>query len=457
VRKYFWGLTILSAILLFAPLRTGDLAGYDDAQYAHIAKAIVRSGDWLTLHSNGYPAMENTPLLEWMQASLFSAFGFSDGLARLPSAACGLGTILLVWWLARRLTGNPLAGVLAMFVMATSIYFLKYAARAMTDVPFTFFFLCAVCAWSLTEDDPRWYLATGVYTALALMTRSMMGLALPALFALDLAASRRRPVWRYAIPSLAIAVLPMAVFYVNMIHQYGGWFFAVHSTWLRNEVYGPLSPSWRRFTGPFEYVWMMVKSYWPWLPVMIAGAVVVVRGQDRKLWLLVLWVAVVFALCSVTRSRVLRYMLPAYPAFSILSALGLLKLAPETILRGGLRIAMPVLGLVVLSVAAFPRTHWEATEIRPIALAATTATGAGERVAFYDAGQMRYDELNQMQWYGDRYLNWLTDRDELLAELHDGVARVCVLDRTTYRAWVASRLAHQVVAESGHLVCIRMI
>jgi 4-amino-4-deoxy-L-arabinose transferase-like glycosyltransferase len=200
---------------------------------------------------------------------------------------------------------------------------------------------------------------------------------------------------------------------------------------------------------------MMAKSYWPWLPVMIAGAVVVIRGQNRRLWLLVWWVAVVFALCSVTRSRVLRYMLPAYPAFSILSALGLLKLVPAQRLRSGLRIAMPVLGLIALGVAAFPRTHWEAAEIRPIALAATAATSAGERVAFYDAGQARYDELNQMQWYGDRYLNWLTDRRKLLAELRSGVARVCVLDRTTYNAWVASSIAHQVLAESGHLVCIR--
>ncbi len=68
-----------------------------------------------------------------------------------------------------------------------------------------------------------------------------MGLALPALFALDLMARRRRPPWRYAIPSLAIALVPVAVFYANMMQQYGGWFFDVHSTWLRNEVYGPIS------------------------------------------------------------------------------------------------------------------------------------------------------------------------------------------------------------------------
>ena len=185
-RRYFLILAILSAILLLAPLRTGDLTGYDDAQYAHIAKDILRTGDWLVLHSNGEPALENPPLIEWMEASLFAAFGFSDALARLPSALCGLGVILLVYWLARKLTGDSQTAVLAMFVMATSLYFLKYTARGMTDVPFTFFVLCAVCAWSLTADDPRWYLAAGACTALAQMTRSMMGLALPAVFVLHL-------------------------------------------------------------------------------------------------------------------------------------------------------------------------------------------------------------------------------------------------------------------------------
>src|ERR1039457_6269463 len=147
---------------------------------------------------------------------------------------------------------------------------------------------------------------------------------------------------------------------------------------------------------------MLAKSYWPWLPAMMAGLAVVIRGRDRRLWLLIPWVAVVFALCAAARSRVLRYMLPAYPAFAILAALGLRKFVPDRYLRAGLRVATPVMALAVVAVAAFPRTHFEAAEIRPIAKAATAATNPGERVAFYDAGQPRFDEDNQLQWYGDR-------------------------------------------------------
>ncbi|HLY18756.1 MAG TPA: glycosyltransferase family 39 protein [Bryobacteraceae bacterium] len=455
-RRYFWILAILCAILALAPLRTGDLTGYDDAQYAHIAKDILRTGDWLVLHSNGEPALENPPMLEWMEASLFAAFGFSDSLARLPAALCGFGTIILVYWLARKLTGDPATAVIAMFVMATTLYFLKYMARGMTDVPFTFFALCAVCAWSLTEDDPRWYLAVGACTALAQLTRSMMGLALPAVFVLHLIVTRRRPPVRYALPALMLAYLPLTAWYAYLIHSFGAWFLTVHSAWLRNEVYGGLAPSWRRYTGAFEYAWMLARSYWPWLPAMIAGIIAVIRGRDRRLWLLILWVAVVFALCAAARSRVLRYMLPAYPAFAILAALGLKQFVPVRYLRAGLRVATPILALAVVAVAAFPRTHLEAAETRPIARAATAATQPGERVAFYDDGQPRFDEDNQFQWYGDRFLVRLFSRPELLDALRNRPAQVFVLDKAAYRTCVAGQLNHSVIAESGHLICFRL-
>jgi len=456
-RVYFWILAILSTILAIAPLRTGDLVGLDDAQYAHIAKEMVQSGDWIVLHSNGEPALENPPMLEWMEASLFAAFGFSDGLARLPSALCGLGTILLVNWLARRLTGDAITAVLAMFVMGTTLYFLKYMARGMTDVPFTFFVLCAVCAWSLADDNPRWYLAAGLCVACASLTRSLMGLALPVVFVLHLIAMRRRPALRYAIPALAMAYLPLAAWYVFLIHKFGAQFSTIHAAWLDREAFGELTPAWRRYTGLFEYAWMLIRSYWPWLPAMIAGVVAVVRERNRKLWLLILWAAVVLALCGAARSRVLRYMLPAYPAFSILAAVGMMRFVPMHYLRTGIRVATPLVAAAVLVVAAFPRTHLDAFEIRPIARAATAATLPGERIAFYDDGQPRYDEDNQLHWYGDRFLIRPFSQAELTEALRNGPVQVFVTDKRTYQAYVAGQLGHQVVAESGHLICFRMI
>ena len=166
---------------------------------------------------------------------------------------------------------------------------------------------------------------------------------------------------------------------------------------------------------------------------------------------------VVLLLCSVARSRVLRYMLPAYPAFSILAAIGLLKYVSQQNLRRGLTILTPILGVGVLVLAIHPPVIWHATEIRPIAAAATAATPAGQRYAFHDDGQARYDETNQLQWYGDRYLIVLFSADELQAELRAPHTRVFVLDKHAYQTYVQSQMPNQVLAESGHLLCVRLL
>jgi 4-amino-4-deoxy-L-arabinose transferase-like glycosyltransferase len=461
-RLYFWFLALVSAVLLLAPLRTGDLAGYDDAHFAHIAKYVVLNGEWWNLTSNGGPALEHPPLFVWIEAALFKLFGFSDELARLPSALCGWGTILLVFWLARRMLGER-GAVLAMFIMAASIYFLKYAARGMTDVPFTFLCLAALCAWLRGEEHPRWYLLAGLCAGMAQMTRGLMGIALPVTFAADALWNRRRPPAGYAIGAGVLAFLPVSVWYADMLQVYGSAFVKIHAAWLDREAFGELSPAWRRYTGAPEYIWMLAKSYWPWLPFMVVGLVDAVRVRPGRgpaprpaLRLLAIWIAVVFVLCAAAKSRVLRYMLPAYPAFAVLSAEGLERLVPPTYIWRAMRVLAPVAAIVVAAVAIFPPKNLHATEIRPIALAASDATPEGSRVAFYDAGQPRFDETNQLLWYGNRLLDILLTPKDLAEELARPGPRVFVVDRDTYRAYFAGRRAHQIVRESGHLVCLRV-
>jgi len=395
-------------------------------------------------------------LWEWIQAAFLSVFGLSDFVAKVPSALLGLGTVLLVAWLARRLTGDPMQGILAMFALASSAYFVKYTARAMTDVPVTFFFLAALCAWSLTEDKPGWYLAAGAFTAMALMTRGLIGFALPAIIGLDLIIARRRPRWGWVFAALTLAILPLALWYWRLIHHYGQVFFTAHEAWLDREAFGALSPSWRRYTGLFEYVFMLSKSYWPWLPFAIAGMVTVIRGRRRRLFVLLIWFVVVLAMCAAAKSRVLRYMLPAYPALSILSAVGLVTLIPVRFIRKGLLFATPVLAVGVLAIAIFPPVTYHVPEVHTMAIAATSVTPSGERIAFYDQGAPLYDEVNQMLWYGGREVSLLLSPGELEQALDARKTRVFVIDDGTYRTRFDSRIAHEVVAKAGHLLCVRL-
>lgn len=444
-------LALAAAILFLGTIRLGDLAGYDDAMFSLEAKGIVNDGDWLTPKARGMATMEHPPLFIWTQAAMLKAFGVSDPVAKLPSALSAFGIVLLVYWLARRLLDDSTAACAAMFVMLATPYFIKYASRAMSDVPTTFLFLCAISAWVLAGDDPRWYIGAGAFTALALMVRGLIGFALPLIFAVELIVRRRKPPWLYLVPAIVIALAPLAAWYSYFLLRYRETFTSLHAGWLDREVFGSLTPPWRRYTGAFEYAWMLAKSYWPWFPAFIAGAVVIIRERRRPQYLLLFWIGGVFLLCAAARSRVLRYMLPAYPALAILSAVGIMRWTPRRVVDRIISWAAPGAVVAAVSLVLLIPPVWHATEIRTIARAEDRVLRPGEYVGFYDKGDPRYDETNQLEWYSDAIPVILPARIDLDNELRTGKLRAYVIDRATYSERFES-MPHDVIAESGHLI-----
>jgi hypothetical protein len=171
---------------------------------------------------------------------------------------------------------------------------------------------------------------------------------------------------------------------------------------------------------------------------------------------LIVWAAVIFAMYGAVSSRVLRYVLPAYPAFSILAAIGLVRTIPSRCLGLGIRVLTPVAAIAVIVIAIFPPVAHHAFETRPMALAAASVTPPGARVAFYDAGPPRYDEANQIQWYGGRILLMLFTPEELAMALEERQPRVFILDKGSYQTHFGSGAGHKIVAQSGHLICVQL-
>jgi hypothetical protein len=130
---------------------------------------------------------------------------------------------------------------------------------------------------------------------------------------------------------------------------------------------------------------------------------------------------------------------------------------PERHVRNGLRVLTPALGALVLFIAIRPPVNLHAIDTRPIARAASGATAPGELITFYDDGAPRFDEMNEMLWYGDRYFIPVWEADRLPEALQKPKTRVFILDANTYSAQVESRIPNQIIARAGHLVCFRLL
>jgi len=200
---------------------------------------------------------------------------------------------------------------------------------------------------------------------------------------------------------------------------------------------------------------MLTKSYWPWLPFTLAGIVAIGRERRRPLFLLLGWAGTVLLLCAAARSRVLRYMLPAYPAFSILAAIGLLKWIPRRIIERAMDWIPPLAVAAAISIVLLVPATWHATEIRAIAEANSRALPPGEKVGFHDKEDPRYDETNELEWYGNNVPAELFDTADFQKALRAGAIRVFVVDMATYEQRIQP-LPHEVIAKAGHLISVRL-
>jgi hypothetical protein len=200
---------------------------------------------------------------------------------------------------------------------------------------------------------------------------------------------------------------------------------------------------------------MLAKSYWPWLPATVAGMVAIGRERRRSLWVLLGWAGTVFLLCAAARSRVLRYMLPVYPAFAILAAIGLLKWIPRRLIERAMDWLPPLAVVAATAIVLLLPPIPHANEIRAIAEAQSRALPPGEPIGFYDKGDPRYDETNQLEWYGNDVPIEPYTAASFEDALRSGSIRVFILDRATYERRIR-RLPHEVIAEAGHLISVRL-
>ncbi|HMK53028.1 MAG TPA: phospholipid carrier-dependent glycosyltransferase, partial [Thermodesulfobacteriota bacterium] len=125
-------------VIYFLNLGRWDLWNPDEPRYAQVAREMVGGGDWVLMHANGKMYEDKPPLFFWLIA--FSSFlrqGFSSFSVRFPSALLGTLTVLLTFFLGRKLYGSR-TGFLSALILATSFEFAYLSTRANVDATLTF-------------------------------------------------------------------------------------------------------------------------------------------------------------------------------------------------------------------------------------------------------------------------------------------------------------------------------
>ncbi len=358
--------------MFFAKLGLNGMANYDDCYYAEKGKEILKTGNWVVQTYNYHLSFTNAPLFQCLEALSFKLFGVSVFAAKFPSALMGFSTVILLYFLGKHLF-DPWIGFFSAFILALTYPFLKYGRHAMQDVTETFFVVLAMTFLILAvRKSDRFFWLWGVSIGLAIWTKSAMGFFPLIGTVLFLVLTRKWKIFTSAGFWGGVLTLSAMV---------GAWVWSQYSADPRlfmDEHVKNLILS--KFTDGAPDTWYAHFNFlrdlliydWPWLPFLVYGFYLLARRdfQNREtVVFLFVWSLTATVIISVSHFRFMWYYMQIFPAFAIVSAIGLSRvLSSENRLRAiKIIIAGGLLAAVLVNVLPIPLDKDREKDTRTIA------------------------------------------------------------------------------------------
>lgn len=321
-------LTLIASFLIFIHLGQTHLIPWDEAIYAKISKNMIQTNNYLLEQwVPGVIWYEKPPLYMWLASGTMKLFGFTSWGARLPSALFGLLTVLLVYLFGKKLF-NKTTGFLAAIVLVTTTQFLYYSRASMTDVTAGFFISAALVVYYLAKKSSKlWlWLLSGLFIGLGGMTKGVVGL-LPftVIFTYELYlfyTKQQKFSWglitRWFTLFVVTAIVVIPWHYYMYLH-YGNKFL---STYIGYHVWDRAIASIEDKGKPFYWYFVVLKvSMRIWFIALLGAlpfGLIKSFKKNNNYAFVSIWFLIIFAFFSVAKSKLVWYIIPAYPAAALL-------------------------------------------------------------------------------------------------------------------------------------------
>lgn len=228
-------------ILFFAGLGNCHLYGSTELRVAGIAAEMNKTEDMIVPMLNGDPFLEKPPLYFWIGSTIFKLLGENSYAARLPSAIAAIGGVALVFFIARSMGFSAFVAFLSGFILATFPGYWVYACTCSINMVLCLFIACAMacffCAGLTLSGKALWYSGFIISLSCAVMTKGLVGLAIP-------------------LCSLAV--------WIWFLHDKLGWNAIYEVVWTNN--FGRFSGSHHSHIEPFfYYLTRFPQKLFPWV------------------------------------------------------------------------------------------------------------------------------------------------------------------------------------------------
>lgn len=405
--SWYAALFALAVLLtcVFSGLGALGLVGPDEPRYMDIARAMLRSGDWITPRLYGHPWFEKPPLYYWAAAASFRLFGISEFAARLPAALAALLATLAAARAALRSYGLD-AAWLVLLLMPTTVASIGLGRAATPDMLFSALLMAAaVCAAEMLETNRPSFavrLAFGLFLGLAALAKGPAALVLAggAVLLWALVTGQWRAVFRLVHPLCLTAFAAIALPWYVMCSVRNPDFLRVFI--VQHNISRYFTPAFSHVQPLWFFVPILMAAIAPWTALLFPLALRVIKqARTNQEWktspalFYGCWAVFPVLFFSFSESKLPGYVLPAVPPLLLVLAATLQRLLGESdqklrwwVALAGCTLPVPFVFSLVW-IHRLPMVLGLANSKLPVLLAAGAIMGSLACIAAAFSGRLR--------------------------------------------------------------------
>ena len=421
---------VYSSLLIFLGRQLDrGITNFDGAYYAIKAREIFSSESLWVVTWGGIPQFfDNPPLPFWLTGLVYKVLGVSGYAAIFSSAIFGVLIVYMTYSLCNYLYEDNWTSFLAAFVLIFPGLFMDSSRRGMLDITLAFFVTASMFCLIKGLENRKFYLLYGLMAGCAVLTKSVLGffpIVIGVVFIIWYGNFKKLFDPGFMIGVMLALLLGCSWYLVNWL-MFGdaflyGHFKTSHMNLIPQDFFSnnPLYI--------FGYLKDMLKNYWPWFPVTVAGVFLFAKksfkeGDHRSIFLF-LWVSIPFVIMSTSRNQTLRYLFMIFPAFAIITAHTLASWMKgdqkEKALLWMVGIVMAVVLVVnVTPIQAKVSLNQNNAEVRDLAPFIHINTKSGEKILNY--GFTPWNPTQVLAFYSERFLKYpVKDAETLIRKLEE--------------------------------------
>ncbi len=325
------------------------------------ARELLQKNDWIVPTFNGQVRLQKTPLSYWLVASVTKITGSVDEFStRLPSAVFAVISAAAILFFTSQWLDFPIA-VLSTAVWISTLGFIRYSHNARPEMALCSLVMISMMSfYSAMEAKSRrrqilYMLVFWLSFALGMLAKGPAPLALiaPPIFCYFVIFRQWNKI-KFALPIIGpilflLIILPWPI--MTSLKTTGSLAF-----WKREFVdrfMGEYAAGHKPFYYYLEIILLFAAPFSFFVFYAVSAPFYAVWEKKRQLmWYLWLWFVVQVVIMSVSGGKRQHYILPAIPAFSILTAICLYDMIFEQRVFNLKQVKSLFIGHIIAAVAA---------------------------------------------------------------------------------------------------------